>query len=82
MDIEVQNNNICGDENSRIYQTLLQSQLLGVENPHVLEGGTLSEKNTFSDTSLTQIKTQGNLKILDFGQNPIEKARGSPFIPL
>ena len=33
------------DENTRIYNTLLQSQLLDVQNPHQLLGGVLSNEN-------------------------------------
>jgi hypothetical protein len=31
-----QSESACSDENSKIYQTLLQSQILNVENPHLV----------------------------------------------
>lgn len=40
----------CSDENSKIYQTLLQSQLLGVENPHLVHGGLLNDNTHPSDS--------------------------------
>lgn len=34
-----------------MYKTLLQTQLLGVENPHLVEGGALNDDRAFSGES-------------------------------
>ena len=31
------------DENSRMYATLLQNQVLGIQNPHLIQGGFLND---------------------------------------
>lgn len=32
------------DENSRMYTTLLQNQVLGIQNPHLIQGGYLNDE--------------------------------------
>lgn len=33
-----------GEENSRMYTTLLQNQVLGIQNPHLIQGGHLNDE--------------------------------------
>ena len=33
-----------GDENHRMYTTLLQNQVLGIANPHLIQGGYLNDE--------------------------------------
>lgn len=39
------------DENQRMYATLLQNQVLGIQNPHLVQGGLLNDD--FMDTQGT-----------------------------
>lgn len=34
------------DENQRLYSTLLQNQVLGIHNPHLIQGGYLNDDYT------------------------------------
>ena len=36
--------NSQGDENSKMYTTLLQNQVLGIKNPHLIQGGSLNDE--------------------------------------
>jgi cell division cycle 20-like protein 1 (cofactor of APC complex) len=35
---------IQGDENQKMYTTLLQNQVLGIKNPHLIQGGSLNDE--------------------------------------
>lgn len=37
-------NSCQGDENQRMYTTLLQNQVLGIQNPHLISGGYLNDE--------------------------------------
>ena len=57
----------CSDENNKIYQTLLQSQLLNVQNPHLITGSKLNDSTT--ELGVHEIKSQETHKILNFSEN-------------
>jgi hypothetical protein len=50
-----QSNSMQGDENQRMYTTLLQNQVLGIRNPHLIQGGYLNDE--FMDSVGTMEKS-------------------------
>lgn len=48
------------DENLRMYRTVLQTQLLGVENPHTIAGGALND-NPWCDQENPRAPTKHNI---------------------
>lgn len=61
-----QSEEACSDENSRIYQTLLQSQVLGVENPHLVHG---SHLNSAYPQTPDMTHTKDPSKVLQFSDD-------------
>lgn len=84
-----ENNNACGgssqhDENQRMYTTLLQNQVLGIQNPHLIQGGNLNDEFMDSCGSLEKsiplsLAPPSSYNVLQFNKKERSPLASNPY---
>ena len=73
------------DENQRMYTTLLQNQVLGIQNPHLIQGGYLNDEFMDSIGSIEKsiplsLAPPSSYNVLRFNNNVRKPLSSNAFI--